>query len=58
MSFFINYINFMVMALSTEIYAWDDRPKEEAGEYLGIFHTDTLRFGQIMLEKMTQARKL
>lgn len=33
---FVDFVNFAVMSMSNEIYAWDDRVRPDVAEYLGL----------------------
>jgi Protein of unknown function (DUF4238) len=52
---FVDFVNFVVMSMSNEIYAWDDRVRPDVAEYLGLIWRDPLRAGQILVEKSRRA---
>lgn len=52
---FVDFVNFAVMSMSNEIYAWDDRVQPDVAEYLGLMWRDQARAGQILVEKCRRA---
>jgi len=52
---FVDFVNFAVMSMSNEIYAWDDRVRPNVAEYLGLIWRDPMRAGQILVEKCRRA---
>jgi hypothetical protein len=53
--YFVEFINFVIIGHSNEVYAIDDREKTFVAENLGLFNTDPRRAADIMFSKVQKS---